>query len=67
MQWEYLIIVIRNLSIGGPESFGQENLIRESTVDELNEYGAEGWELVSLQLAGVEWLAIFKRPEAPEV
>ena len=63
MRWEYLIVVTRNLTISGPESFGQENLDRETTVNELNEYGAEGWELVSLQLAGAEWLATFKRPE----
>ena len=68
MQWEYLIVVTRDLTNGGdPASFGEEDLVRETTVGELNEYGAGEWELVSLQLAGVEWLAIFKRPEAPEV
>ncbi len=67
MQWEYLIVVTRDLTISGPVSFGQENVDRDTTVCELNEYGAEGWELVSLQPAGAEWLAIFKRPEAPEV
>ena len=63
MQWEYLIAVTRDLTIGGnPASFGEENLGRETTVSELNEFGAEQWELVSLQPAGAEWLAIFKRP-----
>ena len=63
MQWEYLIAVTRDLTIGGdPASFGEENLDRETTVSELNEYGAGQWELVSLQPAGAEWLATFKRP-----
>ena len=63
MQWEYLIAVTRNLTIGGdPGSFGQENVDRQTTVGELNEYGGDEWELVSLQPAGAEWLATFKRP-----
>ena len=63
MRWEYLIAVTRNLAISGdPGSFGEENLDRDRTVEELNEYGAEGWELVSIQPAGAEWLATFKRP-----
>ena len=64
MQWEYLIAVTRDLNIGGdPESFGQENVDRQTTIGELNEYGADVWELVSLQPAGAEWLATFKRPK----
>ena len=63
MQWEYLIAVTRDLTIGGdPASFDEENSDRETTVSELNEYGAEQWELVSLQPVGAEWLATFKRP-----
>jgi len=42
-------MVTRNLTISGPESFGRENLERETTANELNKYGAEGWALVSLQ------------------
>ena len=62
MEWEYLLVVTRNLTIGGgPASFGEENLDRLETVGELNEYGAEEWELVSLQPAGAEWLATLKR------
>ena len=64
MQWEYLIAVTRNLTIGGdPESFGQENVDRQTTIGELNEYGSDEWELVGLQPAGAEWLATFKRPK----
>jgi len=64
MQWEYLIAVTRDLNIAGdPESFGQENVDRQTTIGELNEYGADEWELVSLQPAGAEWLATFKRPK----
>ena len=64
MQWEYLIAVTRSLTIGGdPSSFGQENADRQTTIGELNEYGANEWELVSLQPAGAEWLATFKRPK----
>ena len=63
MRWEYLIAVTRNLTISGdPNSFGIENIDREETVAELNEYGSEEWEFVGLQPAGAEWLAIFKRP-----
>ena len=64
MQWEYLIAATRDLNIAGdPESFGQENVDRRTTIGELNEYGADEWELVSLQPAGAEWLATFKRPK----
>ena len=62
MEWEYLIVVTRNLDIGGgATSFGVENHDREEAVGELNEYGAEEWELISLQPAGAEWLATLKR------
>jgi hypothetical protein len=62
LEWEYLIVVTRNLDIGGgASSFGVENHDREETVGELNEYGAEEWELISLQPAGAEWLATLKR------
>ncbi len=62
MEWEYLIAVTRNLTISGEaSSFGVENLDRQETIKDLNEYGAEGWELVSLQPAGAEWLAALKR------
>ena len=62
VEWEYLIVVTRNLTLGGgASSFGVENKDREATVGELNEYGAEEWELVSLQPAGAEWLATLKR------
>lgn len=56
-------MVTRNLTIRGPEAIERENLDRETTVNGLNDYGAEGWELVSLLPTGAEWLAIFKRPE----
>lgn len=47
MEWEYLIAVTRNLTIGGQaSSFGVENQDRQETVGELDEYGMEGWELV---------------------
>ena len=50
MSWDYLTVVTRNLTISGPESVGRENLDRETTVNEFNEYEAEWWELVSPQL-----------------
>ena len=63
MRWEYLIAVTRNLAISAdPSSFGVENVGREETAAEFNEYGSEEWELVALQPGGSEWLAIFKRP-----
>ena len=63
MQWEYQIAVIRDLTISGdPSFFGRDNRDRETTVSELNEYGAEGWELVNVLPVGAEWLGIFKRP-----
>ncbi len=43
-------MVTRKLTIRGPEAIERENLDRETTVNELNKYGAEGWWLVSLQL-----------------
>lgn len=55
-------MVTRNLTISGPESIGRKNLDRETTVNGLNKDGAEGWELVSLQPTGAEWLPICKRP-----
>ena len=64
MQWEYQIVVTRDLTMSGdPSSFGRENRDRETTVSEMNEYGAEGWELVNVLPAGAEWLAVFKRPK----
>ena len=42
-------MVTRNLTIRGTEALEREKLDRETTVNELNEYGAEGWELISLQ------------------
>ncbi len=61
-QWEYKIEVTRNLQSRDYGNMSSEHLDRKRTENELNLFGEDGWELVSLQPAGVEWLAVLKRP-----
>ena len=58
--WEYLLEPLRNLEVGKGLQASEE-VDRARTGNDLNALGAEGWELVTLQPAGVEWLAVFKR------
>ena len=62
MPWEYKVEVTRNLQSRDNGNMSSEYLDRKRTENELNRLGEDGWELVSLQPAGVEWLAVLKRP-----
>ena len=59
--WEHDIYPLRNLTISHTPSKGEE-LDRERTVNDLNEKSKQGWELVAVVPAGVEWVAFLRRP-----
>ena len=63
MLYEYRIERLRAISIA-PSFEGHEGEVNDikQTVSDLNKWGQDAWELVSVAPAGAEWLAFLKRP-----
>ena len=53
---------MRNLTSQSEIQTASELHDRQYTVNELDRWSAEGWELVSLAPGGAEWIAVLRRP-----
>ena len=62
MAWEYRIEPTRNLTSHSEIASESEMVDRQRTVNDLNQWDQEGWELVSLAPGGAEWIAVLRRP-----
>ena len=60
MLYRYRVERLRAISIS--PSFECEINDISQTVSDLNKWGSDGWELVSVVPAGTEWLAFLKKP-----
>ena len=60
MSWEYRIWAARNLTSHAEIASASELVDRQRTVNDLNQWDEEGWELVSLVPGGAEWIAVLR-------